>query len=295
MRNGLFLLSLVVLFISSSAFGQDVCPDTKYAALSQINDLENVIIDIENGWRSATGLKDTEAVKRYCTDELAHDRDTYKANEAKNPKQKQDEAHNRGLAKKEEIAGLESKCLECFSKKLDTHFAKFYKKHGKHLPDTPAYRTEVRVVWGEAERIPTKAQAKYDLLFAEHREKFDDSAAWAACYEQDETCQAKKTAEGELNQIRDEIKSLQNEIDELHREKMRLDDHERACASYPDRSVRYNESVRKRDFLASCKYPENPQPVQQQPVQQQPQTKSNAAKVNDAIKVGKGVKGVFGF
>ena len=295
MRNGLFWLSFVVLFYSSLAFCQEVCPDHKYEAQSQINNLENAIIDIENSWYSVTGLKNTDDVKLYCTDVLLHEQENYKSKESKNPIQKKEEVYTRGLLKKDEIAMLENKCFECFSKKLDTHFVKFFKKHGKHLPDTPAYRTEVRVVWGEAERIPTKAQAKYDLLFEEHRDKFDDSVAWAACYENDESCQKKKTAESELNQIRNEIKSLQKDIDDLPREKNLLDKHERSCASYKDRSDRYYDLVRQRDFLVSCKYSDNQQPVQKHPVQQQQQTKPNVAKVNDAINVGKGVRGVFGF
>ena len=86
-------------------------------------------------------------------------------------------------ALKAETQSMKDQCEACFNAKLEAYFKPFYKKHGRHLPDTDGYRTRIVVIYGEAETIPTDKQAEYDMLWDEYREEFDDNAARAECDE----------------------------------------------------------------------------------------------------------------
>ncbi len=172
--------------------------------------------------------------------------------------------------KREEFSNAQSDCADkvenCYDNKYSSYMDKFFKKHGKHLIDTPAYRTEVRVVWGVAERIPTKSQAKYDLLLLEYVDAFPEDEVRSSCFDKYKTCKFVESNMDEVETLHNSIQSITNEINDLithkknlnqrmtalEEKKAKLERDKSFCNSYPETRSKYNALENERESISKC-------------------------------------------
>lgn len=167
------------------------------------------------------------------------------------------------LAKKAKIlqasmAEQKEACNACFEKALDEHFKPFYKKHGRHLPDTDGYRTRIVVIYGEAERIPTDKQAKYDLLWEEHRSEFDDATAKSHCNETADACKQILEADKHIKSYSAEIKSILHTKNTIPDKRRDLESHVEHCQDVGKNLVTADEVKKEIATLKACKYAPKP-------------------------------------
>ena len=148
-------------------------------------------------------------------------------------------------------------CNECIDLKLDEYEKKFIKKNGDHRYGTKGYRTKIVVVWGEAERIPTDAQAKYDLLYDEYISEYDPSNDRQFCLDHTQACK-------DAGETASKIKSLDYKISLLkkrHKDEISanysLQDTIMLCNNVYESIEKYNEKVKIITFLKECKYNED--------------------------------------
>ena len=162
------IANTIVLFfalfgISSKAIAQDyTCPVNASERDQRVFDMNNVLEFDVNDITALTGYKSYEEAQLYCDQTIKEK--TSRVNELHiddydgtlaQMKRERDEA-------KDLLEQQISTCNACLASKRDAYEKKFIKKHGDHRYDTKGYRTKVVVGWGEAARIPTDAQAKYD-------------------------------------------------------------------------------------------------------------------------------------
>lgn len=184
-------------------------------------------------------------------------------------------------------------CNDCIASKLEAYEKKFIKKHGDHRYDTKGYRTKVVVVWGQAERIPTDKQAKYDLLYDEYMSSYDssnDKQACPACIEAGET-EAKIIS----------LKHKMSEFIERHNNEIRaqsdLKDAISRCNDVSKSIEKYNTRLNIVAFLKTCKYPEESEATSTNTNTENHQNVNinKVQKTNEAINKARSVGRIFGF
>lgn len=258
------IANTIVLFfalfgISSSALAQDyTCPVNAIERDQRVRDMEYVLETDVNGITGITGYKSYEEAQLYCDQTIKEKTsrvnelhiDDYEGTLAQMKREK-DEA-------KTLLEQQTATCNACLASKLDAYEKKFLKKHGDHRYDTKGYRTKVVVVWGEAERIPTDAQAKYDLLYDEYMSDYNPSNDRQACLESTQECNDAGETEAKIGSLSHQMSALQ----ERHQnEKLAQDSLKQItelCSRVAKSTEKHNEHLNYVAFLKECKYPEKP-------------------------------------
>ena len=206
--------TLVLFFalfgISSNALAQDyTCPVNASERDQRVRDISNVLEDDVNGITALTGYKSYDEAQLYCDQTIKEN--TSRVNELHiddydgtlvQMKRERDEA-------KSLLEQQTATCNACLASKRDAYEKKFLKKHGDHRYDTKGYRTKVVVVWGEAERIPTDAQAKYDLLYDEYMSDYNPSDDRQDCRESTPACKDAVETEAKIRSMNHQMSELQ--------------------------------------------------------------------------------------
>ena len=249
---------LVTLVISSNVLAQDnKCPEKEHVRNLQIDSVSHGLKDDIYLMKSRTGYDTPNEAQQYC--DKAIKEKTAIVNELRT------DDYNDAIDKiKYEIERSKiilkqqtASCNDCIDLKLDEYEKKFIKKNGDHRYGTEGYRTKVVVVWGKAERIPTNAQAKYDLLYDEYISEYDPSNDRQYCLEHAQSCK-------DASETASKIKLLDNQISLLkkrHKDEIAanysLQDTIRLCNNVYESIEKYNEKVKIIAFLKECKYNED--------------------------------------
>ena len=255
--------TLVLFFfffgISSNALAQDyTCPVNAIERDQRVRDMSHVLEDDVNGITALTGYKSYDEAQLYCDQTIKEN--TARVNELHiddydgtlaQMKRERDEA-------KDLLEQHTATCNACLASKRDAYEKKFIKKHGDHRYDTKGYRTKVVVVWGEAERIPTDAQAKYDLLYDEYMSDYNPSDDRQACLESTPACKDAVETESKIRSMNHQMSELQ----ERHENEKFAQDHLKKitdlCSRVAKSTEKHNEHLNYVAFLKECKYPEKP-------------------------------------
>ena len=248
----------VTLVISSNVLAQDnKCPEKEHVRNLQIDSVSHGLKDDIYLMKSRTGYDTPNEAQQYC--DKAIKEKTAIVNELRT------DDYNDAIDKiKYEIERSKiilkqqtASCNDCIDLKLDEYEKKFIKKNGDHRYGTEGYRTKVVVVWGKAERIPTNAQAKYDLLYDEYISEYDPSNDRQYCLEHAQSCK-------DASETASKIKLLDNQISLLkkrHKDEIAanysLQDTIRLCNNVYESIEKYNEKVKIIAFLKECKYNED--------------------------------------
>lgn len=147
-------------------------------------------------------------------------------------------------------------CNACLASKLEAYENKFIKKHGDHRYDTKGYRTKVVVVWGEAERIPTDAQAKYDLLYDEYMSNYNPTNDRQECRKSTPACSVSVETEAKISSLNSQISELRERHNNEISAQYDLEKTVSLCASVSKSIENYNAKISLIAFLKTCKYPE---------------------------------------
>ena len=255
--------TLVLFFalfgISAKAIAQDyTCPVNATERDQRVFDMNNILEDDVNGITALTGYKSYDEAQLYCDQTIKEK--TARVNElhiddyeGTLDKMKREKDETKSLLEQQT-----STCNACLASKRDAYEKKFLKKHGDHRYDTKGYRTKVVVVWGEAERIPTDAQAKYDLLYDEYMSDYNPSKDRQDCLESTPACKDAVETEAKIRSLNHQMSELQ----ERHHNEKFAQDHLKQiterCSSVAKSTEKHNEHLNYVAFLKECKYPEKP-------------------------------------
>lgn len=255
--------TLVLFFalfgISAKAIAQDyTCPVNAIERDQRVFDMNNVLEDDVNGITALTGCKSYDEAQLYCDQTIKENTsrvnelhiDDYEGTLAKMKREK-DET-------KSLLEQQTSTCNACLSSKLEAYEKKFLKKHGDHRYDTKGYRTKVVVVWGEAERIPTDAQAKYDLLYDEYMSDYNPSKDRQDCLESTPACKDAVETEAKIRSMNHKMSELQERHQNEKLAQDRLKQITELCDRVAKSTEKHNEHLNYVAFLKECKYPEKP-------------------------------------
>lgn len=255
--------TLVLFFalfgISAKAIAQDyTCPVNAIERDQRVFDMNNVLEDDVNGITALTGCKSYDEAQLYCDQTIKENTsrvnelhiDDYEGTLAKMKREK-DET-------KSLLEQQTSTCNACLSSKLEAYEKKFLKKHGDHRYDTKGYRTKVVVVWGEAERIPTDAQAKYDLLYDEYMSDYNPSKDRQDCLESTPACKDAVETEAKIRSMNHKMSELQERHQNEKLAQYRLKQITELCDRVAKSTEKHNEHLNYVAFLKECKYPEKP-------------------------------------
>lgn len=255
--------TLVLFFalfgISAKAIAQDyTCPVNAIERDQRVFDMNNVLEDDVNGITALTGYKSYDEAQLYCDQTIKENTsrvnelhiDDYEGTLAKMKREK-DET-------KSLLEQQTSTCNACLSSKLEAYEKKFLKKHGDHRYDTKGYRTKVVVVWGEAERIPTDAQAKYDLLYDEYMSDYNPSKDRQDCLESTPACKDAVETEAKIRSMNHKMSELQERHQNEKLAQYRLKQITELCDRVAKSTEKHNEHLNYVAFLKECKYPEKP-------------------------------------
>ena len=258
------IANTIVLFsalfvISSKAVAQDyTCPINAIERDQRVFDMNNVLEDDVNGITALTGYKSYDEAQLYCDQTIKES--TSRVNELHiddydgtldQMKRERDEA-------KDLLEQQTATCNACLASKRDAYEKKFLKKHGDHRYDTKGYRTKVVVVWGEAERIPTDAQAKYDLLYDEYMSDYNPSKDRQDCLESTPACKDAVETEAKIRSLNHQMSALQERHQNEKLAQDRLKQITERCSSIAKSAEKHNEQLNYIAFLKECKYPEKP-------------------------------------
>ena len=256
--NTLVLFSALFV-VSANALAQDyTCPVNATERDQRVRDMGHVLESDVNYFTALTGYKSYEEAQLYCDQTIKEKTarvnelhiDDYEGTLAQMEREK-DET-------KSLLEQQTSTCNACLDSKRDAYEKKFLKKHGDHRYDTKGYRTKVVVVWGEAERIPTDAQAKYDLLYDEYMSDYNPSKDRQDCLESTQACNDAVETEAKIRSMNHQMSELQ---ERHHNEKLaqdRLKQITERCSSVAKSAEKHNEHLNYVAFLKECKYPEKP-------------------------------------
>ena len=256
--NTLVLFSALFV-VSANALAQDyTCPVNATKRDQRVRDMGHVLESDVNYFTALTGYKSYEEAQLYCDQTIKEKTarvnelhiDDYEGTLAQMEREK-DET-------KSLLEQQTSTCNACLASKRDAYEKKFLKKHGDHRYDTKGYRTKVVVVWGEAERIPTDAQAKYDLLYDEYMSDYNPSKDRQDCLESTPSCNDAVETEAKIRSMNHQMSELQ---ERHHNEKLaqdRLKQITERCSSVAKSAEKHNEHLNYVAFLKECKYPEKP-------------------------------------
>ncbi len=253
------VLFFALLGISSNALAQDyTCPVNAIERDQRVFDMNNVLEFDVNDITALTGYKSYEEAQLYCDQTIKEN--TSRVNELHvddydgilaQMKRERDEA-------KSLLEQQTSTCNACLASKRDAYEKKFIKKHGDHRYDTKGYRTKVVVVWGEAERIPTDAQAKYDLLYDEYMSDYNPSKDRQDCLESTPACKDAVETEAKIRSMNHQMSELQERHQNEKLAQDRLKQITERCSSVAKSTEKHNEHLNYIAFLKECKYPEKP-------------------------------------
>ena len=256
--NTLVLFSALFV-VSANALAQDyTCPVNATERDQRVRDMGHVLESDVNYFTALTGHKSYEEAQLYCDQTIKEKTarvnelhiDDYEGTLAQMEREK-DET-------KSLLEQQTSTCNACLASKRDAYEKKFLKKHGDHRYDTKGYRTKVVVVWGEAERIPTDAQAKYDLLYDEYMSDYNPSKDRQDCLESTPACKDAVETEAKIRSMNHQMSELQ---ERHHNEKLaqdRLKQITDLCSRVAKSTEKHNEHLNYVAFLKECKYPEKP-------------------------------------
>ena len=253
------VLFFALLGISSNALAQDyTCPVNAIERDQRVFDMNNVLEFDVNDITALTGYKSYEEAQLYCDQTIKENTsrvnelhiDDYEGTLAK-MKRERDEA-------KDLLEQQTAICNACLASKRDAYEKKFLKKHGDHRYDTKGYRTKVVVVWGEAERIPTDAQAKYDLLYDEYMSDYNPSDDRQDCRESTPACKDAVETEAKIRSMNHQMSELQERHQNEKFAQDRLKQITERCSSVAKSTEKHNEHLNYVAFLKECKYPEKP-------------------------------------
>ena len=253
------VLFFALLGISSNALAQDyTCPVNAIERDQRVRDMNNVLEDDVNGITALTGYKSYDEAQLYCDQTIKEKTsrvnelhiDDYEGTLAQ-VKRERDEA-------KDLFEQHTATCNACLASKRDAYEKKFLKKHGDHRYDTKGYRTKVVVVWGEAERIPTDAQAKYDLLYDEYMSDYNPSDDRQDCLERTPACNDAVEAEAKIRSMNHQMSELQERHENEKFAQDRLKKITERCDRVAKSTEKHNEHLNYVAFLKECKYPEKP-------------------------------------
>ena len=255
--------TLVLFFalfgISAKAIAQDyTCPVNAIERDQRVFDMNNVLEFDVNDITALTGYKSYEEAQIYCDQTIKENTsrvnelhiDDYEGTLAK-MKRERDET-------KDLLEQQTAICNACLASKRDAYEKKFIKKHGDHRYDTKGYRTKVVVVWGEAERIPTDAQAKYDLLYDEYMSDYNPSDDRQDCRESTPACKDAVETEAKIRSMNHQMSELQERHQNEKFAQDRLKQITERCSSVAKSTEKHNEHLNYVAFLKECKYPEKP-------------------------------------
>lgn len=253
------VLFFALLGISSNALAQDyTCPVNAIERDQRVFDMSHVLEDDVNGITALTGYKSYDEAQLYCDQTIKEN--TSRVNELHiddydgtlaQMKRERDEA-------KDLFEQQTATCNACLASKRDAYEKKFLKKHGDHRYDTKGYRTKVVVVWGEAERIPTDAQAKYDLLYDEYMSDYNPSDDRQDCLERTPACNDAVETEAKIRSMNHQMSELQERHENEKFAQDRLKQITDLCSRVAKSTEKHNEHLNYVAFLKECKYPENP-------------------------------------
>ena len=253
------VLFFALLGISSNALAQDyTCPVNAIERDQRVFDMNNVLEFDVNDITALTGYKSYEEAQIYCDQTIKENTsrvnelhiDDYEGTLAK-MKRERDET-------KDLLEQQTAICNACLASKRDAYEKKFLKKHGDHRYDTKGYRTKVVVVWGEAERIPTDAQAKYDLLYDEYMSDYNPSDDRQDCRESTPACKDAVETEAKIRSMNHQMSELQERHQNEKFAQDRLKQITERCSSVAKSTEKHNEHLNYVAFLKECKYPEKP-------------------------------------
>ena len=258
------IANTIVLFsalfvISSKAVAQDyTCPVNAIERDQRVFDMNNVLEDDVNGITALTGYTSYDEAQLYCDQTIKESTsrvnelhiDDYEGTLAQ-MKRERDEA-------KTLLEQQTAICNACLASKRDAYEKKFLKKHGDHRYDTKGYRTKVVVVWGEAERIPTDAQAKYDLLYDEYMSDYNPSNDRQYCRESTQACNDAVETESKIRSLSHQMSELQERHQNEKLAQDRLKHITERCDRVAKSTEKHNEHLNYVAFLKECKYPEKP-------------------------------------
>ena len=258
------IANTIVLFsalfvISSKAVAQDyTCPVNASERDQRVFDMNNVLEFDVNDITALTGYTSYDEAQLYCDQTIKESTsrvnelhiDDYEGTLAQ-MKRERDEA-------KTSLEQQTAICNACLASKRDAYEKKFIKKHGDHRYDTKGYRTKVVVVWGEAERIPTDAQAKYDLLYDEYMSDYNPSNDRQDCLESTLACKDAVETEAKIRSMNHQMSELQERHQNEKLAQDRLKQITERCDRVAKSTEKHNEHLNYVAFLKECKYPEKP-------------------------------------
>ena len=294
--------TLVLFFalfgISAKAIAQDyTCPVNATERDQRVFDMNNVLEDDVNGITALTGYTSYDEAQLYCDQTIKESTsrvnelhiDDYEGTLAQ-MKRERDEA-------KTLLEQQTSTCNACLDSKRDAYEKKFLKKHGDHRYDTKGYRTKVVVVWGEAERIPTDAQAKYDLLYDEYMSDYNPSKDRQDCLESTPACKDAVETESKIRSMNHQMSELQERHQNEKFAQDRLKQITDLCDRVAKSTERHNEHLNYVAFLKECKYPEKPSvaPVNADKGNHQNVNVNGLQQANKAINKARSFGRAFGF
>ena len=247
--NTLVLFSALFV-VSANALAQDyTCPVNATERDQRVRDMGHVLESDVNYFTALTGYKSYEEAQLYCDQTIKEKTarvnelhiDDYEGTLAQMEREK-DET-------KSLLEQQTSTCNACLASKRDAYEKKFLKKHGDHRYDTKGYRTKVVVVWGEAERIPTDAQAKYDLLYDEYMSDYNPSKDRQDCLESTQACNDAVETEAKIRSLNHQMSELQERHQNEKLAQDRLKQITERCSSVAKSAEKHNEQLNYIAFL----------------------------------------------
>lgn len=248
----------VTLVISSNVLAQDnKCPEKEHVRNLNIDSVSHALKDDTYLMKSRTGYDTPNEAQQYCDKTIKEK--TAIVNELRTDdyddaigKIKYEIERSKIILKQQ----TES-CNDCIGLKLDEYEKKFIKKNGDHRYGTKGYRTKVVVVWGKAKRIPTNAQAKYDLLYDEYISEYDPSNDRQYCLEHAQSCKDASETASKIKLLDNQMSLLKKRHEDEIKAKYSLQNTIELCDKVYESIEKYNEKVKIIAFLKECKYNED--------------------------------------
>ena len=256
--TNMLILFLSILGIKANALAQEyTCPNNAFMRDRNIDLASSALTDETRAMKIYTGYETPDEAQSYCNKMI------------KEKNNRIDELHiddydgaiNKTKREIDELKGLleqqTTQCNVCINSKLEAYEKKFLKKHGDHRYDTKGYRTKVVVVWGEAERIPTEAQAKYDLLYDEYMSEYDPSNDKQICFESTQACKDVEETAEKISSMKQQMSSLKKQHDDEIDVQRSLTETIKICDNVSKSIEKYNMQMNRIAFLKECEYPES--------------------------------------
>ena len=248
----------VTLVISSNVLAQDnKCPEKEHVRNLRIDSVSHALKDDTYLMKSRTGYDTPNEAQQYCDRTIKEK--TAIVNELRTDdyddaidKIKYEIERSKIILKQQTAS-----CNDCIDLKLDEYEKKFIKKNGDHRYGTKGYRSKVVVVWGKAERIPTNAQAKYDLLYDEYISEYDPSNDRQYCLEHAQSCKDASETASKIKLLDNQMSLLKKRHEDEIAANYSLQDTIRLCDNVYESIEKYNEKVKIISFLKECEYNED--------------------------------------